>query len=79
MGDGRPYTKRQILHHAPHSAHPTHRLLRPLSPRRKQILNAAIRVNLHRTEVVKPVHQPRILAELLVERVAEVVGRVRGY
>jgi hypothetical protein len=43
------------------------------------VLDAAAGVDLHSAEVVEAVDQARVLAELLVEGVAEVVGGVGGY
>lgn len=47
-------------------------------PAREQVLYAAIGVDFHGAEVLEAVDEARILAELLVEGVGEVVGGVGG-
>lgn len=42
------------------------------------LLQAPVGINLHRVEVVKPVDFRRVFAELLRERVGQVVRRVGG-
>jgi len=78
LDEWNPYAECQILHHTPHPAHLPHGIIRLLASTRNQILYTPIRIDFHRAQVVKPLHQPRILSELLIECVAEVVCRVGG-
>lgn len=76
----RTHSKSQVLHHAAHSANITHAssaLAFALSS--EQILNAPVGVNLHGAEVVEPLNQTCVLAELLAEGIAKVVGGIGGY
>jgi hypothetical protein len=70
------YTESQILHHVAHTAQSCHGILSALSAPCQQVLYTAIWINLHGAQVVEPVDQPRILAELLVESIRQVVRRV---
>jgi hypothetical protein len=72
------YTEREVLHHISNPPKLAHGFVRAIASRSNEILNTPVRVNLHGTEVVEPVYEPRILAELLIEGIAEIVGRVGG-
>ena len=69
------YRKREILHHAPHPAH-IPRASVPLALTCQEILDAAVGVDLHSAQVVEAVDETGLLAKLLAEGVAKVVGRV---
>lgn len=68
------YRKRQILHHAAHTTHITGALVLALAG--QQVLNAAVGVDLHSAQVFEAIDQTRLLAELLAEGIAKVVGGV---
>jgi hypothetical protein len=68
------YRKGQILHHPPHTTHIPSGVAISLASH--QILDATIGVDFHGAQVVEPVNKPGLLAELLAEGVAKVVGRV---
>jgi len=68
----------QILHHAAHAAEALHALLGVVAARGDEVLDAAVGINLHGAEVGVAVDEAGVLAELLVEGVAEVVRRVGG-
>ena len=72
------HTKSQILHHPPHPPCRRHRLLRALPALLQQILNTAIRIDFHGTEISVAFDEAGLLAELLAEGVGQVVGRVGG-
>lgn len=42
------------------------------------LLNSTRRVDLHCRQVIKSVHFRRVFAELLAERIGQVVGGIRG-
>lgn len=68
--------KGQILHHAAHATQARHGVLTLLRSACQQVLYTAVGVNFHGTEIVEAVDESRVLAELLVEGIREVVGGV---
>lgn len=72
------YRESQVLHHVAHASQRRHGLLGALAALRQQVLDAAVRVNLHSAQVVEAVNLARILAKLLVEGIAQIVCGVSG-
>lgn len=68
------YRKGQVLHHPSHAAHIPHPGGVTLTG--QQILNTTIGINLHGAQILEPIDEARLLAELLAEGVAQVVGWV---
>ena len=75
---GMAYRECEILHHVAHTAQGCHGLLGALPALGQEILDAAVGVDLHGAQVGEAVDQACILAEFLVEGVAEVVCGVGG-
>ena len=77
MDEGDPtYAKRHVLHDTAHTTQSRHRLLGLIPALLQQVLNAAIRIDLHGAQIGVPVYQPRLFAKLLAEGVGQVVGRI---
>ena len=70
------YRESQILHHVAHASQRRHGLLGAFAALCQQILDAAVRIDLHGAQVVEAVDLARIFTKLLVEGIAQVVCRV---
>jgi len=71
------YTEGQILHHAANSQTRQGIIALAVATSEK-FLDAPLWIDLHGAQVGEAINQPRLLAKLLSERIAEVVRRIGG-